>query len=41
MQKLDQMLIEPDGDVVVVLDQARVSKTNLINEPLHHSIVKS
>ena len=33
MQKIDQMLIEPDGDVVVILDQARVSQTNLINEP--------
>src|SRR5262249_22078005 len=29
----DQMLVEPHSDVVVVLDQPRVSEANFIDEP--------
>jgi hypothetical protein len=32
-EKLDEMLIEPHRDVIVVLNLARVPQTNLVNEP--------
>ena len=33
LQKIDQVLIEPDRNVVVVLNLACMPKTNLIDEP--------
>lgn len=32
-QEFDQMFVEPDGDVVVVLNEACVSHPNLVDEP--------
>jgi len=33
LQKINQVLVEPDRDVVVVLNLARIPQTNLIDEP--------
>jgi hypothetical protein len=33
LQKIDQVLIEPDRDVIVVLNPARMPQANLVNEP--------